>query len=73
MACVRPDGTLTENAKVVLRLLDLPLAPEEIAPRVNRPLFQVRSILRELQIQGLVLEADQGLFSISILGQAKLR
>jgi len=72
MACVKPDGTLTENAKAVLRQLDRPLSPEEIAPRVNRPLFQARSILRELKSQTLVLEETPGLFTISDLGKAKL-
>jgi hypothetical protein len=72
MACVKPDGTLTENAKAVLRLLDRPLSPEEIAPRVKRPLFQARSILRELKSQSLILEETPGLFTISALGQGKL-
>ncbi len=48
MACVKPDGSLTETAKVLLRQLENPLKAEEIAPRVNQPLFKVRSVMREL-------------------------
>lgn len=72
MSCVKPDGTLTENAKAIMRLLDGPLSPEEIAPQVNRPLSQVRSMLRELKNQDLVIEEGEDRFLISDLGMTKL-
>jgi uncharacterized membrane protein YebE (DUF533 family) len=60
MACVKPDGSLTETAKVLLRELENPLDAEEVAPRIGQPLFKVRSILRE------------GKFQISTKGKEKL-
>jgi predicted transcriptional regulator len=71
MACVKPDGSLTETAKTLLRQLDNLLTAEEIAPRVNQPLFKVRSILRELVNNGLALEGE-GKFQITAKGTEKL-
>lgn len=71
MACVKPDGSLTETAKVLLRQLQNPLNAEEIASRINQPLFKVRSVLRELASNGLVLEGD-GKFQITAKGTEKL-
>jgi hypothetical protein len=71
MACVKPDGSLTETAKTLLRQLENPLDAEEIASRGTQPLFRVRSILRELVSNGLALEAE-GKFQISSKGTEKL-
>jgi len=71
MACVKPDGSLTETAKVLLRQLRNPLNAEEIAPLVNQPLFKVRSVMRELVSNGLVLEGA-GKFQITAKGTEKL-
>jgi predicted transcriptional regulator len=71
MACVKPDGSLTETAKVLLRQLENPLNAEEIAPRVGQPLFKVRSVMRELVGNGLAMEAD-GKFQITTKGKEKL-
>jgi hypothetical protein len=71
MACVKPDGSLTETAKVLLRQLQNPLNAEEIAPRISQPLFKVRSVLRELVSNGLALEGD-GKFQITAKGTEKL-
>lgn len=71
MACVKPDGSLTEMAKVLLRQLEKPLNAEEIAPRVNQPLFKVRSVMRELVVNGLAMETD-GEFQITSKGREKL-
>jgi len=58
MACVNPDGSITETAKALLRVLESPLAPEEIAQKVGQPLFKVRSSLREMT--GAELIKDEG-------------
>jgi hypothetical protein len=71
MACVKPDGSLTETAKVLLRQLENPLNAEEIAPLVRQPLFKVRSIMRELVGNGLAMEVE-GRFQISSKGKGKL-
>ena len=48
MACVNPDGTLSTSAKELLKILNSPLTPEEISQKLNRPMFKVRSSLREM-------------------------
>jgi hypothetical protein len=72
MACVKPDGSLTETAKTLLKQLDNPLTAEEIAPRINQPLFKVRSVMRELVGNGLALEGE-GKFQITAKGTEKLQ
>jgi len=54
MACVSPDGKLTESGTKMLRALESGLgSPEEIAKKAGLPLFRVRSGLRELTQAGL--------------------
>ena len=60
MACVNPDGTLSPSARSLLRLLDNPLPPEEIAEKLIRPLFQVRSSLREMSNAQLIAPEGDG-------------
>jgi predicted transcriptional regulator len=48
MACVNPDGTLSTSAIELLKILNNPLTPEEISKKLNRPMFKVRSSLREM-------------------------
>mgnify|MGYP001027718668 CR=1 FL=1 len=60
MACVNPDGTLSTSAKELLKILDNPLTPEEISQKLNRPMFKVRSSLREmLEAELISLEEDK--------------
>ncbi len=70
MACVKPDGSLTETAKVLLRQIENPLNAEEIASRVNQPLFKVRSVMRELVSNSLAME-ENGKFQVSSKGKEK--
>ncbi len=55
MACVNPDGTITTTAKALLKAIETPLSPEEIAARLNVPLFRVRSSLREMVEAGFAV------------------
>lgn len=71
MPCVNPDGTLTGSAQALLRLLEKPAAPEEIADRLDRPLFSVRASLRELVGADLV-RAEGGQFVITERGRSRL-
>jgi len=71
MACVNPDGTLSESAKALLRVLAKPAEAEAIAKQVGQPLFKVRASLRELTAAGLIQE-DGEKFHITASGQAKL-
>ncbi|MGQ9545748.1 MAG: hypothetical protein ACUVTR_01085 [Dehalococcoidia bacterium] len=55
MACISPDGKLTQSGTKMIRALKAGLwSPEEIAKNTGLPLFRVRSGLRELTQAGLV-------------------
>jgi predicted transcriptional regulator len=71
MACVNPDGTLSESAKALLMALAIPTAAEEIAKKVGQPLFKVRSSLRELAAAGLIQEQGEK-FLITASGKTRL-
>jgi predicted transcriptional regulator len=62
---------LTESAKALLRLLEQPATPEEIAARVGHPLFLVRASLRELVGADLV-RTEGGKYVITEEGRKKL-
>ncbi|WP_461829255.1 HVO_A0114 family putative DNA-binding protein [Aquifex sp.] len=70
MACITPDGKLTERARQILETLlrEGCKSEEEIASLVNRPLFQVRSSIREM-IEAGVLERKEG--KVCITGKGK--
>ena len=72
MPCIGADGILTESAKALLKLLEQPATPEEIAARLGHPLFLVRASLRELVGSDLV-RAEDGKHSISDQGREKLQ
>jgi predicted transcriptional regulator len=68
---VNPDGTLTDSAKNVLDLLRQPLTAQELAARLNAPLFWVRMSLRELVAAGL-LRSEGARYVITSAGSEKL-
>ena len=71
MACVEPDGTLSESAKELLKITESPATPEDISSRLGQPLFKVRSSLRELAQAGLIQE-EGGAFSTTEVGRERL-
>jgi predicted transcriptional regulator len=71
MACVNPDGTITETAKALLGVLDEPMAPEEISQKLGQPLFKVRSSLREMSGAELIKE-KKGRYIITEKGKEKI-
>jgi hypothetical protein len=71
MACISPDGVLTEQATQVLRLLLPGRTLEALAEEGGLPLYRLRSSARELMQAGLVEEAD-GTYRTTAAGQAKL-
>ncbi len=71
MACINPDGTLSESAKVLLSNIQDPLTPEEISKKVGQPLFKVRSSLREMTAAELVRE-EGGKYGITEKGKEKI-
>ena len=71
MACVNPDGSVSETAKALLRILDNPLEPEEISRQVGQPLFKVRSSLREMTSAEFI-EEEGGKYVITEKGKEKI-
>lgn len=71
MACINPDGSLTPSALAVLRALETPSTPAEIAQRAGLPLFRVRGSLREL-VEGGLLAEHEGIYSLTPQGREKL-
>jgi len=71
MGCISPDGTLSEQAKVVLRVLAPGRPLEEVAAEAELPLYRIRSSVRELVQAGLVEEAGP-MFRTTAAGRTKL-
>jgi predicted transcriptional regulator len=71
MACVNPDGTISESAKALLNIVQNPLTPEDISKQVGQPLFKVRSSLREM-VQAELVKEEDGKFSITEKGKEKI-
>jgi predicted transcriptional regulator len=69
--CIGPDGTLTESAKALLRLLEQPATPEEVSARLGHPLFSVRASLREL-VGANLARTEGGKYLTSEEGKSKL-
>lgn len=60
MACVNPDGTLTEAARSLLKQLQVSRSPKELSDALSAPLFKVRSSLRKLAEAELIKQEDEG-------------
>jgi len=71
MACVNPDGTVSESATAILKAIQSPLTPEQIAQATSLPLFRIRSGLREMMEAELAVERE-GYFEISSSGKVKI-
>ena len=59
MACVNPDGTLSTSAVELLKILDVPMTEGQISSKLKRPLFKVRSSLREMEEAGLIKKTGE--------------
>ena len=71
MACVNPDGSISESAKKLLSILSGPLGLRRYSKQLSQPLFKVRSSLREMKAAGLV-EEDNGKYTRTENGSAKI-
>jgi DNA-binding IclR family transcriptional regulator len=71
MACVNPDGTLTGSALSMLKAIQEPSAPEQVAATTGLPLFRIRSGLREMSAAGMLREED-GKYRLTEMGRGKL-
>lgn len=70
MACINPDGKLSDRAIHVMKIISEKgkISPEELAALTGRPLFQIRSSLRELKEAGLLI-MDEDKFTLSEKGR----
>lgn len=71
LAAIKPDGSLTQTAKDILRACDPPATEEEIARAIVRHFSQVQPLVRECIHQDLLKERD-GRLVLTDLGREKL-
>lgn len=71
MACIGSQGELTDSARRMLASLKSPATPEEVAKRLELPLFRVRAGLREMNQAGLV-ESNESVYSVTEQGRSLL-
>jgi predicted methyltransferase len=72
MACINPDGTLTDAAVTMMKVIAEHHSLEEAASISDLPLFLVRATARDLMNAGLVLERD-GLYYLTDGGSERLK
>ncbi|MCS7095912.1 MAG: hypothetical protein N3F10_02560 [Candidatus Bathyarchaeota archaeon] len=59
MPCISPDGKPTSSGMALLKAVgEGALSPEEVSQKTGRPLYLVRSGLRELKTAGLLEEVE---------------
>ena len=71
VAAIKPDGSLTQMAKDILRACNPPATDEDIARALTRHFSFVEPLVRECIQQDLLKEQD-GRFAITDLGREKL-
>jgi len=72
MACVNPDGTLSSSAKELLKVLNNPITAEEISQKLSRPMFKVRSSLREM-LEAKFISSVEDKYVITEEGNKKIQ
>ncbi|MCS7083916.1 MAG: phage replisome organizer N-terminal domain-containing protein [Aquificaceae bacterium] len=61
-SCVQPDGKPTQRAIEMLKLINQKptISDQELSTILQRPLFQIRASLRELESAGFIKKQDDG-------------
>lgn len=72
MACLNPDGQLTEAAQLILSAMDQPVPLSKIAAATGLPMYRIRSAVRELSEGGFAAE-DGGDWQITGVGLSAIR
>ncbi|MHC1713823.1 MAG: hypothetical protein AB9872_16895 [Solidesulfovibrio sp.] len=70
-AAVKPDGTLTQMAKDILRVCDPPATEEDISRALVRHFSQVQPMVRAMIHQDL-LKDQEGRLTLTDRGREKL-
>lgn len=60
MACVNPNGEITDSARQILAAMAHPVPLEQVAEQTGFPLYRIRSAVRELAQAGLASEGQDG-------------
>jgi predicted transcriptional regulator len=71
MGCVNLDGTLTQSAKVMMKILESPMTAEDAAAKAQKPVYLVRAKLREL-LEMQFVEQDGDVYMMTDVGRQKL-
>lgn len=71
VAAIKPDGTLTQTAKDILRVCDQPATEEDIARAIVRHFSQVVPMVRDMVNLGL-LNNVEGRLAVTELAKEKL-
>ncbi len=58
MPCINPDGTLTDTAVALMRVIADHHSLDEVASISDIPLYLVRATARDLKDAGLAVERD---------------
>jgi predicted transcriptional regulator len=58
MACISPDGQLTDAARKILTALQKPGTVEAVSQETGLPLFRIRASIREIVDADLLEERD---------------
>ena len=71
MACMNPDGELTESARKILTAMERPILLSQVAANTGLPLYRIRSASRELAEAGFAAEAG-GEWQVTGAGMAAI-
>jgi predicted transcriptional regulator len=70
--CVKPDGTLSPSAEMILKVCGKPVTIDEMAQGTGLRSFRIKTSIRELTGAGLLQEED-GRFVVTPEGTAKVQ
>ena len=59
MACVNPNGEITDSARKILAAMENPVPLSRVAAETGYPLFRIRSASRELADAGLAAASGE--------------
>lgn len=72
MACVNPNGEITESARQILAAMEHPVPLPQVAALTGFPLYRIRSAARELAQAGLAAESHDA-WQVTAEGRAAIQ